>query len=90
MLIQPALQYQLGGDFINLTLVLASVVAAFAQNFLGREGTQTLIDEFHRRSMAVIAWTVDDPDRARELAGWGVDAITTNTVDPIRAALSTA
>ena len=32
----------------------------------------------HDHGLAVNVWTVDDPERIRELAGWGVDGICTN------------
>ena len=53
----------------------------------------TLLDrrtvrDFHDAGLAVAAWTVDDGDRARDLVRWGVDAITTNQVEEIRAALA--
>ena len=50
---------------------------------------RNVVADFHDAGLAVATWTVDDPDRARELAGWGVDAITTNQVEEIRAALAT-
>jgi glycerophosphoryl diester phosphodiesterase len=37
--------------------------------------------------MRVIAWTVDEVDRASRLANWGVDAITTHKPGEIRAIL---
>jgi glycerophosphoryl diester phosphodiesterase len=46
------------------------------------------IADFHAAGLAVAAWTVDDGERARELAAWGIDAITTNQVEEIRAALA--
>ena len=45
------------------------------------------VADFHDAGLAVVAWTVDDGERARDLARWGVDAITTNRVEEIRAAL---
>jgi len=36
------------------------------------------IELLHSRGIAVNCWTVDDPARAEELAGWGVDFITSN------------
>ena len=32
----------------------------------------------HDHGLAVNVWTVDDPERIRELADWGVDGICTN------------
>lgn len=37
--------------------------------------------------IAVNVWTVDDPDRIRQLAEWGVDAVITNRPDVARRAL---
>ncbi len=41
----------------------------------------------HDRGLAVNVWTVDDPERIRELAGWGVDGVVTNVPDVARRAL---
>lgn len=40
------------------------------------------VRQAHRRGLRVFAWTVDDVDAARKLAGWGVDGIITN--DPAK------
>ncbi len=48
------------------------------------------IDECHAAGIAVNTWTCDDPERMRELIGWGVDGICTNVPDialAVRAAL---
>lgn len=50
----------------------------------------SLLDErvvrtLHERGILVVAWTVDDLDRARELVAWGVDGITTHRVREMRA-----
>ncbi|MGH2609495.1 MAG: glycerophosphodiester phosphodiesterase, partial [Tepidiformaceae bacterium] len=42
--------------------------------------TEERIRMLHDRGFLVVAWTVDDADRAMELARWGVDGITTNVV----------
>lgn len=46
--------------------------------------TPAVIRRLHERGLLVIAWTVDDLDRAEELASWGVDGITTHKVEEIR------
>lgn len=46
--------------------------------------TPELVREFHRRDLLVVAWTVDDVERAAELAEMGVDGITTHRVAEIR------
>jgi len=48
---------------------------------------EALIVRAHEAGVAVNVWTVDDPDRIRALAAWGVDAIITNTPALARAAL---
>ncbi|MEO9254063.1 MAG: glycerophosphodiester phosphodiesterase, partial [Tepidiformaceae bacterium] len=40
--------------------------------------TEPLVEDLHRRGLSVVAWTVDDLDRARELTAWGTDGITTH------------
>ncbi|MGK2964400.1 MAG: glycerophosphodiester phosphodiesterase [Tepidiformaceae bacterium] len=47
--------------------------------------TRRNIQRLHDRGLAVIAWTVDDDDRARELIDWGVDGITTHNVAEVAA-----
>jgi glycerophosphoryl diester phosphodiesterase len=42
----------------------------------------------HGRPLEVFAWTVNDADTARLVAGYGVDGIITNTPDVVRDALS--
>jgi len=42
---------------------------------------------WHARGRQVAVWTVDDPGRARTLAGWGVDSVITNRPGLLRAAL---
>lgn len=43
--------------------------------------TPELVAAVHARGMRVHAWTVDDPDRVRVLAGAGADVIITNVPD---------
>ncbi len=46
--------------------------------------TRSIVREMHEGGLNVVAWTVDEPGRAEELAGWGVDGITTHRVADIR------
>jgi glycerophosphoryl diester phosphodiesterase len=43
--------------------------------------TAELVALAHEAGVAVNTWTVDDPDRMRELASWGADGICTNVPD---------
>lgn len=49
---------------------------------------QTLVQRVHDAGARVIAWTVDEPDDAIQLAALGVDGICTNDIPTIRTALS--
>lgn len=47
--------------------------------------TRQVVRDLKGRGLLVVAWTVDDEERGRELLSWGVDAITTHRVAEIRA-----
>jgi len=49
--------------------------------------TAEVVGRLHARGLSVVAWTIDDVERARTLAAWGVDAITTHRVSEVREAL---
>jgi glycerophosphoryl diester phosphodiesterase len=42
--------------------------------------SKPVIADLHKRGLLVVAWTVDDLERARELVSWGVDGLTTHRV----------
>jgi glycerophosphoryl diester phosphodiesterase len=46
-----------------------------------------LVERCHAAGLAINVWTVDDPDRMRELTAIGVDGIVTNVPDVARAVL---
>lgn len=50
--------------------------------------TEDLVDAAHARGLALNTWTVDDAERIRELAEWGVDGIITNVPDLALTALN--
>lgn len=52
--------------------------------------TAHLVQRLHDRGMLVVAWTVDEVERAHVLAAWGVDGITTHNVAELRNALEAA
>lgn len=45
--------------------------------------TRQVVAAAHASRLRVMAWTVNDPARAAELAGWGVDTLITDAVDAI-------
>lgn len=49
---------------------------------------QELVNRCHSAGLAVNVWTVDDPQRVRQLADWGVDAVITNWPAATRAGLA--
>lgn len=46
------------------------------------------VDQVHQAGLQLHVWTVDDPQLARHLASWGVDAITTNRPAWLRAQIA--
>jgi glycerophosphoryl diester phosphodiesterase len=51
--------------------------------------TAELVERTHAAGLRITAWTVNDPDRMRELADWGVDCIITDVPDLAVATLRT-
>jgi glycerophosphoryl diester phosphodiesterase len=49
--------------------------------------TRDVVSTLHDRGLLVVAWTVDDEERAAELADMDVDGITTHRVTELRARL---
>ena len=43
--------------------------------------TKEILDLCHENGIKVNVWTVDNKERAEELAAWGVDMITTNILE---------
>ena len=43
--------------------------------------TQEVVDKIHKNGLKINCWTVDDKERAEELATFGVDFITTNILE---------
>lgn len=53
-----------------------------------RHLSPVVVDEAHRLNLAVLAFTVNEAERARTLWGWGVDAIITDQPDVLLGALA--
>lgn len=49
---------------------------------------EPLVADVHRDGGRVVAWTVNEVEAARTLAQWGVDALCTDTIPEIQAALA--
>ncbi|HVM63281.1 MAG TPA: glycerophosphodiester phosphodiesterase [Acidimicrobiales bacterium] len=49
-----------------------------------------LVVAAHDRGLEVVVWTVNNPARAAELAGWGVDGCITDRPAPVAAAVAAA
>ncbi len=62
---------------------MQSFGAAFA-GWNNKHLTKRHIDAMHERGLRASVWTVDDPRRAEELIGFGVDMITSNVPDAIQ------
>jgi glycerophosphoryl diester phosphodiesterase len=68
-------------------LARARAVGAEAVNPEAPLVTRELVDEIHAAGLAVYPFTVDAPERMRELLDWGVDGLFTNLPDRMRAML---
>lgn len=64
-------------DTLIARLLAARLDLAVDHTFLD----EATISRLHRLGIRVNAWTVDDPNRAEQLAGWGVDFLTTNILE---------
>jgi len=51
---------------------------------------EALVESCHESGLRVNTWTCNDPERAVEMASWGIDGICTDVPDVILAALTTA
>lgn len=49
-----------------------------------------LVEDCHRAGLRVNSWTCNDPERAVEMAGWGIDGLCTDVPDEILAALDSS
>ena len=50
--------------------------------------TKEWVDEVHARGQEMYVWTVNDPEVAKRLAGWGVDTLISDNPELIRSSLS--
>lgn len=80
-LIDPDKAYALHGH------LLAPLLSAYSIHPHESQCTEERVAHWHRMGLKVAAWTVDDPERARGLEGWGVDLLITNRPGGLRAAL---
>lgn len=53
-----------------------------------RTTTALSIDAIHQHGLKAWVWTADDPQRMRQLIGWGIDAIITNVPAVLKSVLT--
>jgi glycerophosphoryl diester phosphodiesterase len=63
----------------------AAALACVSMHVDHRQLGERVIGEIKDAGLRILAYTVNDPQRARELAQWGVDAICTDRIDLIGA-----
>jgi len=61
----------------------AQRLGCVAINLNERVVTQQTVHAVHEAGLRLVVWTVNDPDRARQLLNWGVDAIVTDALNRI-------
>ena len=70
---------ELPGDWLQRCLALDCVAVDAHHEAL----SGAVIADAHRAGLRVIAYTVNEPARAGELFGWGLDTLITDAVDLI-------
>lgn len=81
-----ALEPQARAQFLQQEPLTPQRLEELAENRLGLDIwykvlTQADVEAVHARGLEVNCWTVDDPEAARALIGWGVDQITSNILE---------
>jgi len=61
----------------------AQRLGCVAINLNDRVVTQQIVRDVHDTKLRLVVWTVNDPERARQLLDWGVDAVVTDALDRI-------
>lgn len=81
----------LGGEELNdERLDEIAALGATGVGWHDDDVSQDTVLAAHDRGLKIWVWTVDNLDRGRELAGWGVDGIITNAPAAMRGALKQA
>lgn len=68
---------------------IAEYLQAATINFDGRKATRDEVEEYMEYQKPLLAYTINDPIRAKELMRWGVDAVFSDNPDSIREAVET-
>jgi len=61
---------------------------AYGLNICHEDVQPYLVESCKDRRIPIFVWTVDDPDRMKELIGMGVDSITTHEVNLLKTMLN--
>jgi glycerophosphoryl diester phosphodiesterase len=69
----------------NMDATVGEIAATGADYFMPTSGAvnEAMVKAFHARGMKMGTWTVNAPQDMRRLAGWGVDAITSDRPDEL-------
>jgi glycerophosphoryl diester phosphodiesterase len=68
---------------------LAEYLEASTINIDGRKVTREQVEEYIELQKPILAYTINDPQKARELVRWGVDGFFSDNPDVIREAVET-
>jgi glycerophosphoryl diester phosphodiesterase len=68
---------------------MAEYLEAATININGRKATRDQIEEYIETQKPILAYTINDPMKARELIRWGVDSVFSDNPDVIRDAVET-
>ncbi len=68
---------------------MAEYLQAATININGNKVTRDLVEEYMEAHKPLLAYTINQPDKARELIRWGVDSVFSDCPDVIRDVLET-
>jgi glycerophosphoryl diester phosphodiesterase len=78
------LHFNLVGEYNTKWIEKAKEADLDGLNFRYKGISEEFIKSVHDANMEIYAWTVDDPEEAAKLSGFGIDGITTNRPGWIR------
>ena len=82
------LNFSLAGGYNTKHITMAKEAGLEGLNFQYKGISEKFVAAVHDAGMEMFAWTVDDPDEARRLVEIGIEGITTNRPDWLKAQLN--
>ncbi|MCK5519424.1 MAG: glycerophosphodiester phosphodiesterase, partial [Alphaproteobacteria bacterium] len=71
-------------EYVQHWKKLAEHIDTSTININGNKVTQSIIDEYLDLGKPILAYTINDPSKAKELMSWGVSSVFSDCPDVIR------